>query len=63
MPLRLLLSGGHRRLCMRREDKMELRQSRPLYNLSLIHICTIAQKNRMIKLKTLALSYFTTLSG
>ena len=31
MPLRLLLSGGHRRLCMRREDKMELRQSRPLY--------------------------------
>lgn len=31
MPLRLLLSGGHRRLCMRQEDKMELRQSRPLY--------------------------------
>lgn len=31
MPLRLLLSGGHQRLCMRREDKMELRQSRPLY--------------------------------
>ena len=32
MPLRLLLSGGHQRLCMRREDKMELRQSRSLYN-------------------------------
>lgn len=32
MPLRLLLSGGHRRLCMRREDKMELWQSCPLYN-------------------------------
>ena len=31
MPLRLLLSGGHRWLCVRREDEMELRQSRPLY--------------------------------
>lgn len=52
MPLRLLLSGGHRRLCMRREDKMELRQSRPLYKRT---------ENRIIELKTPSLSYFTTL--
>ena len=31
MPLRLLLSGGHWRLCMRQEDKKKLRKSRPLY--------------------------------
>ena len=32
MPRRRLRSGGHRRRCLGREDKMELRQSRPLYN-------------------------------
>ena len=31
MPLRLLLSGGHQQLRMRREDQMELRKTRPLY--------------------------------
>ena len=31
MPLRLLLSGGHWRLCMRREDKKKLWKSRSLY--------------------------------